>query len=208
MIVFTIIMSIADSDIMRVAENLFAERGYTSVSTREIAQKAGITEMTLFRKFHTKRELFIRILKEAWNGDSTLTAMSALIYVDSKDELKAFMKTIFEAFRAQRKIAKILAISPELLDKELFELVQSRLIQAHQDTKDFLVQLLKRDTLPEEIKKRMKAKDESDYNMMALHIMAQIMGFFLLDEVFKISSPDIWDRLEQDFTDRLVELFF
>ena len=59
-------MSVSDETIMNVALDLFAEKGYASVSTREIAQKAGITEMTLFRKFQTKKHLIGRILQECW----------------------------------------------------------------------------------------------------------------------------------------------
>ena len=36
----------------------FSENGYAGARTRLIAEKAGFSEMTLFRKFKTKENLF------------------------------------------------------------------------------------------------------------------------------------------------------
>ena len=37
---------------------LISEKGYLGSTTREIAQEAGVTELTLFRHFGTKEKLF------------------------------------------------------------------------------------------------------------------------------------------------------
>ncbi|HBV86942.1 MAG: TetR/AcrR family transcriptional regulator [Desulfosporosinus sp.] len=39
---------------------LFSQKGYTAVTTKEIAKKAGVSEMTLFRHFESKHNLFER----------------------------------------------------------------------------------------------------------------------------------------------------
>ena len=46
------------SRIMEIALKLFSERGYYSTTTRQIAQEAGVNEITLFRHFGTKEKLF------------------------------------------------------------------------------------------------------------------------------------------------------
>lgn len=201
-------MSVADGDILRVAEDLFAEKGYTAVSTREIAQKAGITEMTLFRKFHTKRELFRRILEEHLSSDSGITMMGALMCLDSKEELRAFLKQYFDSCHSQRKIARMIAISPETMDKELSDLVRNTLVQAQSDMKQFLMKLFEKGPISSEVKEKLNCKSERDFDIMALHILAQTMGFFLLGEVFKIGAPDVWKKMEEDFTKKLIEVFF
>lgn len=43
----------------RAALTLFAERGYESTATAEIAERAGVSEMTLFRHFPTKEALLL-----------------------------------------------------------------------------------------------------------------------------------------------------
>ncbi|MBN2737747.1 MAG: TetR/AcrR family transcriptional regulator [Spirochaetales bacterium] len=47
--------------ILSAALDLFSEKGFTAVSTRSIAEAAQVNEVTLFRSFGTKRELYIEL---------------------------------------------------------------------------------------------------------------------------------------------------
>ncbi len=49
---------------MGAALKIFAEEGYVGAKTRIIAKEAGFSEMTLFRKFKSKENLFDTILME------------------------------------------------------------------------------------------------------------------------------------------------
>ena len=49
--------------IIETARDLFAEKGFKAVTTREIAQKAGVNEVTIFRHFDNKDNLFAQIIK-------------------------------------------------------------------------------------------------------------------------------------------------
>lgn len=49
-------------NIVRAAVEVFAEKGYASSSTSEIAQKAGVAEGTIFRHYKTKKDLLITIV--------------------------------------------------------------------------------------------------------------------------------------------------
>lgn len=48
--------------ILQSAKELFSERGYNGVSTKEIAEKASANEVTLFRHFKTKDNLFQEVV--------------------------------------------------------------------------------------------------------------------------------------------------
>ncbi len=48
--------------ILEVATVLFAEKGYASTSTSEIAKKAGVAEGTIFRHYKSKKELLITVV--------------------------------------------------------------------------------------------------------------------------------------------------
>jgi AcrR family transcriptional regulator len=48
--------------IMDTALKMFAEKGYLGAKTRDIAEEAGFSEMTLFRKFKTKKNLYDRVM--------------------------------------------------------------------------------------------------------------------------------------------------
>ena len=50
--------------IMDAALKIFAEEGYVGAKTRLIAEESGFSEMTLFRKFKSKENLFDTILVE------------------------------------------------------------------------------------------------------------------------------------------------
>ncbi|AHF07687.1 TetR/AcrR family transcriptional regulator [Desulfitobacterium metallireducens] len=51
-------ISTTEKKILEAALLLFSQRGYDAVATKEIAHQAGVSEMTLFRHFACKRNLF------------------------------------------------------------------------------------------------------------------------------------------------------
>ena len=51
--------------ILNASIEVFSEKGYTLTTTLEISKKAGVSEMTLFRHFQTKNNLFLSAIKQA-----------------------------------------------------------------------------------------------------------------------------------------------
>lgn len=49
--------------ILESAIKLFAEKGFSGTTTREIAEKAGVNEALIFRYFSTKRDLYSAIIE-------------------------------------------------------------------------------------------------------------------------------------------------
>ena len=62
--------------IENAAISLFAESGYKGASTRKIAKEAGVSELTIYRCYKTKEELFRHALAkrmpDAWLDDVTM----------------------------------------------------------------------------------------------------------------------------------------
>lgn len=54
--------------VLQAARELFDERGYEQVSTREIATRAGVTQAMVFRHFGTKTNLFVEAVCEPFYG--------------------------------------------------------------------------------------------------------------------------------------------
>lgn len=54
-----------ETRILEAASELFAERGYANTTTRAIAERAGVNEVTLFRRFESKAGV-LRALGERW----------------------------------------------------------------------------------------------------------------------------------------------
>lgn len=51
--------------ITNAARELFIKRGYRGTTTREIASRAGVSEVTVFRKFGSKKNLLKRVMDES-----------------------------------------------------------------------------------------------------------------------------------------------
>jgi AcrR family transcriptional regulator len=51
--------------LLAAALAVFAEKGYRAATTREIAARAGVAELTLFRHFSSKQGLFDVLLERA-----------------------------------------------------------------------------------------------------------------------------------------------
>jgi AcrR family transcriptional regulator len=61
--------------ILDAAFELISSKGYLGASTREIAQKAGVAEVTLFRHFASKESLFAEVLRSF----SSMSVLSELV---------------------------------------------------------------------------------------------------------------------------------
>jgi AcrR family transcriptional regulator len=77
--------------ILRVAGELFAERGYQATSIADIASAAGATKGAVFHHFKSKDELFVEIWRQLqldMDADARAAALAAL---DPADPFKAFL---------------------------------------------------------------------------------------------------------------------
>jgi len=87
---------ITDTHIFQAVMEIIAERGYAGATTREIAEAAGVSEMTLFRKYGTKAELVkraIAALVEQTEFESA-TQYTGDIRADLRRVLQAYQETV------------------------------------------------------------------------------------------------------------------
>ncbi len=52
--------------ILKAAQKLFARSGYDGTTTKELAEKSGIAEGTLFRHFPNKKAILIEVATQGW----------------------------------------------------------------------------------------------------------------------------------------------
>jgi AcrR family transcriptional regulator len=76
--------------IMAAAARVFAQKGYPSATTREIADEADIAEGTLYNYFYSKRQILLGIF-----GDAEALMQAILLEGDQLDSREA-MVTMFE----------------------------------------------------------------------------------------------------------------
>ncbi len=94
--------------ILRAALKLFSERGFMGATTREIADEAGVAEVTLFRHFLSKDYLFEETLK----GYSFLPELQEVLAkiqgMDYEEGMNVIALSFFEALKKRRDIIRII----------------------------------------------------------------------------------------------------
>lgn len=78
-----------EARILDSALQTFARRGYKNASIREIAERAGVNALTVFRYFHDKETLFLTAVRRALPSRFSAEAIDAeLTFRDAEEDLR------------------------------------------------------------------------------------------------------------------------
>jgi TetR/AcrR family transcriptional regulator len=95
--------------ILEVAEQLFANKGYNSVSINDIAQRAGVSKANIFHHFKSKEGLFMAVLKIACERSvQALDVAPAQSPVKSLDPLRNFFSSNLRALLAHPRSTRLI----------------------------------------------------------------------------------------------------
>lgn len=102
--------------IRAAAEELFNERGYEQTTTKEVAERAGVGEATLFRYVTTKHELLLLVIGESMN--QAIDAIEATDRASAPNSRTAldYISRVYAIFAAR---AKFFAADPENVTRYL-----------------------------------------------------------------------------------------
>jgi len=109
-----------DRRVIRIAMDLFFRKGYSAVTTDEIAYRAGISKKTLFKRFPTKKNLFDSVvdcfLSET---EEELERVWATLESDCLSKMKGFFLVVANrAGRVSRAMMEDLArVVPDVWDR-------------------------------------------------------------------------------------------
>ena len=87
-------MDKTEQKILDAALKLFSEEGFKGATTRIIAQESGFSELTLFRKFQTKENLFNSVLIN--NRENMLEELDAILVDKKFENNKEFLETLIK----------------------------------------------------------------------------------------------------------------
>lgn len=97
--------------VLVAARDLFARKGYSDTSTREIADAAEVSEPLIFRYFGSKAELFREAFVVPFAGfvDSWVERHRAgeLDQLDDRDVVVTYVQAVYELFRSNRGLLAI-----------------------------------------------------------------------------------------------------
>ena len=78
--------------IVNAALKEFSEKGFSGAKTKDIAERSGLSEMTLFRRFKTKKNLFNQVLIE--NRNDLIKDFNLLLEDQEIESSKYYFKNI------------------------------------------------------------------------------------------------------------------
>lgn len=96
--------------LLEAAREVFAERGYVRTSTREVAERAGVTEPMVYRHFGTKAALFEEAavepfrayVQQYWSEWESRTPTEQ--FPPAIEEAARFVGGLYDIFAAQRRL--------------------------------------------------------------------------------------------------------
>jgi AcrR family transcriptional regulator len=110
--------------LLDVAVDVFAERGFHSTSMDEVAEAAGVTKPVLYQHFDSKRELFLELLEDV--GGYLVSAVTAAVGGASgpREQVEAGFEAYFEFVTQQTNAFRLLFGSGSRRDEEFNEVVR------------------------------------------------------------------------------------
>lgn len=161
--------------ILKSALKLFSQKGYLGTTTKEIAKEAKVAEVTLFRYFNSKENLFIDVLK----SQSFLPTLKDLIPKLKKKDYKNSLKTIARYYIDLLKKKKDLIY---IMHTEMFQYpAQIRAIHSKMIQEVYLVFA----SYLEELKEEGILRKDLDCNYASLAYFGMLFNLFIKKELLK-----------------------
>lgn len=98
------------TEIIRAAVRVFAERGYFAARMREVAERAGVADGTLYLYFAGKEDLLVSILEEYAEEFLVRARRDADRHSDPGDKLRAVVERHLASFESDRDLAFVFQI--------------------------------------------------------------------------------------------------
>ncbi|MEM9150852.1 MAG: TetR family transcriptional regulator [Cyanobacteria bacterium P01_F01_bin.3] len=175
--------------IVRSALQLFSTRGITATTTKEIAEQAGVNEVTLFRQFGSKHGLLLAVMKEA----PILSAMQAELseIVGANDPLVAYGSAGLELLGRVPELMRSLIGETSQSPLENQQALGEALKQANQQTVGYL-------------RGEQVGRDDLSVEEVASLLNTLIVGHAVMDA--SSGGQTLWQQ-EADFLSAIKRLF-
>ena len=159
--------------ILKAASELFAHKGFKGSTTRDIAVGAGVTEITLYRHFKSKEDIFFEIIKNM----SLLSIADELTNLGAKMGIRNKLEHIglkfIELFKKRSNEFRIMlseTITRPDMSKMFFETVPSRGIE-------MLSQMMRKEINDGNFTK-------ADPKLLARAFIGMFLAYNLMQEIF------------------------
>lgn len=96
------------NNILAAARELFEKRGFAAATTKDIAELAGVSEVTLFRHFPTKRALFNETLHSCLHPNTLEEYLKSGVTYDLQRDLKHIAYDMRDNFRKNAPMIRMI----------------------------------------------------------------------------------------------------
>ena len=114
--------------ILKAALELFSKHGYSSTTTRELARKAEITEVTLFRYFPSKENLFEEVICTHLPSPDFKETVSKAKTMSYRESLKFIASAFLEGLNRNEELIRIMHMQTQS-HYELIEKIYAALVK-------------------------------------------------------------------------------
>lgn len=179
--------------IMKVALRLFSEQGYYPTTTKQIAEEAGVNELTIFRHFGSKGNLF-QVTTEHYVLDSKVD--SILEDIDNLNFSESMFIISERIYKFLIQNTKLYKVQMKLSDNE----------------RDFVKLKLSRKIISvlKEYFKKLVEEEQIDGNpeLMAVTLIDSLLGSFTVDILSEHTISNFtWEELVREHTKQFISLY-
>ena len=104
-------MKETEEKILKAATKLFSEYGFNGVSTKKIAEVAGVNEVTIFRHFTNKSNLLQAVIKHFAFEGNIIEKVKRDITGDVEKDLRIFAEDYYMFLKNNIKMYKIITFT-------------------------------------------------------------------------------------------------
>ena len=179
--------------IMKVALRLFSEQGYYPTTTKQIAEEAGVNELTIFRHFGSKGNLF-QVTTEHYVLDSKVD--SILEDIDNLDFSESMFIISERIYKFLIQNTKLYKVQMKLSDNErdFVKLKLSRKIISV--LKEYFEKLVKEEQI------------DGNPELMAVTLIDSLLGSFTVDILSEHTISNFtWEELVREHTKQFISLY-
>ncbi len=159
-------MKNTDEKIIEAAKVLFSTKGYAATTTKDISSSAGISEVTLFRHFESKRKLFQCALKNTFETEDLISFFDNELKYDLDTDLKKLAEYLYTLYETNGPMIKMVMKDKD--HNELHEMIKPQLEEKFRIYRDDYF-----------MKMHKMGKIEDDPVMCSKFFFSNTMGFLM-----------------------------
>jgi TetR/AcrR family transcriptional repressor of mexJK operon len=162
-------------NILHAARDLFAEKGFSNITTRQIARRAGVNEVTLFRHFGTKAALYEAVFDHFGSTSGVYASFEKDNNEPPEEVLLAFGLSLHAFFCRNEPLIRM-----EIKEQSLLKGKPLPVSIIANRNKKILADYMA----------RVYDITEEDAMSLAVTFLCSLWGIFLANHVFQAFSPE------------------